>query len=555
MLRPVAGPAVVGIEEEVRLTVEKVQYVLIPTDTFVELNTKASDPILFIVYPTQPGDTISQDKLRRFRTDVLERDDVFQPAFGSTVVFYGSNESDLDIEPDVPQELAAWGTVHHVFVAGDTSSKVAPGPYVFVKTQVWQPWRVYYDFNATFMCTFKPSPARLDAPEAGTDGRVIVPSRCYYKPSASRPLDGARIGVKDSIDIAGHKTTLNNRAWRELYPPATKHAHCVQLLLDAGAIIVGKLKLQALIVREEPVEAVEFTDPFNPRGDGYQVPSGSSSGSAAAIGSYDWLDFSVGSDTNGSVRKPAHYNGCHTIRPTTGIMNNDGVVGQFPEFDMPGFFGRDITKFTKFISVWYGNSPRLRAPPKAPVKILYPRDYLPTSNAEQTRVIDQFVSGLESALGVKRTEISITQRWEEDAPDGKEHDDIAKYLDTAGIYPFFHDGYYALEPFRKEYQEKFGKAPFVHRYVEWQWSVARDISTEERDECWRRCEVYRHWLLNKIFEADDKGSISIMVFPIEVGQPNYRDSPEPPYGLLNGYASLNMSPIMRAPEVTAIGTF
>ena len=87
-------------------------------------------------------------------------------------------------------------------------------------------------------------------------------------------------------------------AWRKLYPPASKYAHCVQLLIDAGAVIVGKVKLQAMITREEPVEAVEYTDLFNPRGDGYQVPSGSSSGSAAAIASYDWLDLSLGSDSS-----------------------------------------------------------------------------------------------------------------------------------------------------------------------------------------------------------------------------------------------------------------
>lgn len=174
-----------------------------------------------------------------------------------------------------------------------------------------------------------------------------MPSRCYYKPSKSRPLDGARISVKDNIDIAGHKTTLCNRAWEDLYPAKTKHAACVQALLDAGAIIIGKTKLQAMIMREEPLEAVEFTAPFNPRGDGYQVPSGSSHGSAASVGSYDWLDFSIGSDSsypkaaaqetlidfisaNGSGRKPAHYNGCFSIRPSTGILNTEGVIGQFP---------------------------------------------------------------------------------------------------------------------------------------------------------------------------------------------------------------------------------
>lgn len=96
-----------------------------------------------------------------------------------------------------------------------------------------------------------------------------------------------------------------------------------------------------MIMQEEPLEAVEFTAPFNPRGDGYQVPSGSSHGSAASVGSYDWLNFSVGSDSsypkaaaqetlidfisaNGSGRKPAHYNGCFSIRPSTGIMNTEG---------------------------------------------------------------------------------------------------------------------------------------------------------------------------------------------------------------------------------------
>lgn len=124
-----------------------------------------------------------------------------------------------------------------------------------------------------------------------------MPSRCYYRPSKKRPLDGARITVKDNIDVAGHKTSLCNRAWLELYPEKTKTAACVQVLIDAGAVILGKVKLQAMIMREEPLECVEFTAPFNPRADGYQVPSGSSHGSAAGVASYDWLDFSIGSDS------------------------------------------------------------------------------------------------------------------------------------------------------------------------------------------------------------------------------------------------------------------
>lgn len=103
--------------------------------------------------------------------------------------------------------------------------------------------------------------------------------------------------VKDNIDVVGQKTTLCNRVWEELYLPAFKNAAYVQILLNAGAIILGKTKLEAMVMDEEPLECVEFNAPFNPQGDGYQNPSGSSSGSAAGIGSYDWLDFSLGSDS------------------------------------------------------------------------------------------------------------------------------------------------------------------------------------------------------------------------------------------------------------------
>lgn len=70
-----------------------------------------------------------------------------------------------------------------------------------------------------------------------------MPSRCYYRPTKSRPLNGARISVKDNIDVAGHETTLCNRAWMDFYHPKTETAACVQVLIDAGAVIVGKVKL------------------------------------------------------------------------------------------------------------------------------------------------------------------------------------------------------------------------------------------------------------------------------------------------------------------------
>jgi hypothetical protein len=55
----------------------------------------------------------------------------------------------------------------------------------------------------------------------------------------------------------------------------------------------------------------------------------------------------------------------------------------------------------------------------------------------------------------------------------------------------------------------------------------KDISKTMRDDCLDRCEVYRDWLLQNVFEADSEETITVMVLPIEHGKPNYRDSIPP----------------------------
>lgn len=132
--------------------------------------------------------------------------------------------------------------------------------------------------------------------------RAVVPARAYSERTLDRPLDGVRIAIKDMFDLQGTRTSICSRAWLELQNPAQRTASCIQRLIDLGAIVVGKMKLQAWIIREESLECVEFIAPFNPRGDGYQSTSGSSNGSAATMGAYPWLDFAIGSDS-----KPLQY--------------------------------------------------------------------------------------------------------------------------------------------------------------------------------------------------------------------------------------------------------
>lgn len=68
--------------------------------------------------------------------------------------------------------------------------------------------------------------------------------------------------------------------------------------MDQGAIIVGKTRLGAFAVSEVPPEkCIDYFPPCNPRGDGYQGPSGSSSGAGSTVASYDWVDITVGTDS------------------------------------------------------------------------------------------------------------------------------------------------------------------------------------------------------------------------------------------------------------------
>ena len=142
-------------------------------------------------------------------------------------------------------------------------------------------------------------PLSLSAFEAV--GTVAVPSHLHYPRNTEKPLNGLRLAVKDIFDLNGVRTAASNRSFRDLYPPRTKTAGTIQRLIDQGAIIVGKTKTTTFADRELATsDWIDTHSPFNPRGDGYIWGGGSSTGSAAAVAAYDWLDFAVGIDSEAS---------------------------------------------------------------------------------------------------------------------------------------------------------------------------------------------------------------------------------------------------------------
>ncbi len=226
------------------------------------------------------------------------------------------------------------------------STKIPQGPYFISPTgDLYQPYRLYPDTEGAFtqpMGPFDAATATYAALPATVPGisspGVAVPSRLYYTRTAAQPLAGVRTGIKDIFDINGLQTSDGNRAYYNLYPPRNATALPVQRLIDAGAILVGKMKTSQFANGEvATADWVDYHEPFNPRGDGYQDTSSSSSGPGSGIGSYPWLDLTLGSDTGGSIRGPSQVQGVYGNRPTRGLIPLTNTMPLAPELDTAGF--------------------------------------------------------------------------------------------------------------------------------------------------------------------------------------------------------------------------
>ncbi|KAL8893208.1 MAG: hypothetical protein Q9192_005493 [Flavoplaca navasiana] len=255
-----------------------------------------------------------------------QQDDVWGEGFLSGVSIQGHSDSTVNVF----NRTSTLATV-------DSLTNIPQGPYFISATGgLYQPYRLYPDTEGAFTqsmgpfdattSTFAALPATV--PGIASPG-VAVPSRLYYTKTSSQPLAGVCTGIKDIFDIAGLQTSNGNRAYEDLYPPRNATALPVQRLIDAGAILVGKMKTSQFANGEvATADWVDYHEPFNPRGDGYQDTSSSSSGPGSLMGSCPWLDLALGSDTGGSVRGPAQVQNPSKLRPTSDTTAADSTEAE-----------------------------------------------------------------------------------------------------------------------------------------------------------------------------------------------------------------------------------
>jgi aspartyl-tRNA(Asn)/glutamyl-tRNA(Gln) amidotransferase subunit A len=154
------------------------------------------------------------------------------------------------------------------------------------------------------------------------------------------PLDGIPVAWKDLVDIASLPTTAGSAIYRDA-APATHDAPIVRHLTRAGMVTLGKTNLSEFAYSALGLNP-HFGTPINPwASDVPRVPGGSSSGSAVAVAA-GLVPVSIGTDTGGSVRTPAAFNGIVGFKPSEGWISCEGVFPLSRTLDTIGVFARDI---------------------------------------------------------------------------------------------------------------------------------------------------------------------------------------------------------------------
>jgi len=171
------------------------------------------------------------------------------------------------------------------------------------------------------------------------DQRVFA-WRGHYSNSraGSGSLAGLRLGVKDLFHIAGLPTAAGNPDWLASHSIPEQTSPVVTQLLDAGAELIGKTQTDELAYSLNGLN-IHYGAPINPRSP-ERLPGGSSSGSAVAVAAGD-IDIGLGTDTGGSIRVPASYNGLFGIRTSHGLISSEQMVPLAPLFDTVGWLTRD----------------------------------------------------------------------------------------------------------------------------------------------------------------------------------------------------------------------
>jgi Asp-tRNA(Asn)/Glu-tRNA(Gln) amidotransferase A subunit family amidase len=182
----------------------------------------------------------------------------------------------------------------------------------------------------------------IEGQDAEIRAWVVVDRAGARLPPVSGPISGWTLGVKDVLDVAGLPTRAGSPT-RAAVAPAAADATAVAMLRAAGAVVLGKTATTEFATMDPAPTA-------NPAAPGH-TPGGSSSGSAAAVAA-GMADLAIGTQTAGSLCRPAAYCGIAAFKPSRGLVPTVGMLPLAPSFDTIGLMARDSAHLAVALRCW-----------------------------------------------------------------------------------------------------------------------------------------------------------------------------------------------------------
>jgi Asp-tRNA(Asn)/Glu-tRNA(Gln) amidotransferase A subunit family amidase len=189
--------------------------------------------------------------------------------------------------------------------------------------------------------------AHFDAVEALRQARALDERRRNGRPIG--PLHGIPVAIKDIFDTADYKTECGSPLLKGRQP--MRDCTAVARLREAGAVIIGKTVTTEF--------AYFHPGPTRNPHDLERTPGGSSSGSAAAVAA-GMVPLAIGSQTNGSMIRPAAYCGVYGLKPTHGTISRHGALILSRALDHVGVFARTLADTALMLEVLAGYDPEDR---------------------------------------------------------------------------------------------------------------------------------------------------------------------------------------------------
>ncbi|KAH8705064.1 amidase signature domain-containing protein [Talaromyces proteolyticus] len=411
------------------------------------------------------------------------------------IIFGGIDSNSVHFEKDVEKVFEKWTTLE---VVCERDLNISSGPYYAHKGLLHSVSKVYPDCQLAFVQATCSSSERIgefiQTTAAGNAYRahgIAIPARSYSIMSFPLPI---------------HE--------------------------GPGSVLKG-----VLIQRLETVHILKPI-PFN------RILQMCSSGGAAAIAAYDWIDLSICSDTTGSVRIPAFQTGIFGFRPSTDSISSNGLVKAWADVDTPGWIGRDEV----FPDVFRALHPSVEQDGRTPIsedtlEILYPTDFMCEDDAEQHQAMKSFLSDVSKATRCSYRSISIREDWQKTTP--IEEKDLHRYLYNLMHHGWYYAAYHSFDKFRHEYEERHSHGPFVTDVVRWYWALGSQVSLEQHTEMMKRISVFRSWFLEHYSSPQ-----MLMAIHIDSIKSRYRDEyPGNNNTEVPGLRPTDLASILRAPAL------